>query len=255
MRRAGRKRPDSYVSRSYRRLVACGDLVVTRVRVKETDLHILADRDVTAMARNLVVECRLQLENHIAKDPHFAFSLTPVATEPIAAPIVREMLQAGRDAGVGPMAAVAGAVARYVGEGLMRLGVTELIVENGGDIFLHRHKDCTVAIFAGRSPLSNTVGLRLGRQAMPCGVCTSSGTVGHSLSFGDADSVTVVAESTALADAAATRLGNEVGRGGGGRAGVNRALEQAARIAALRGVLVICNEVMGAAGDIELVRL
>lgn len=90
---------------------------------------------------------------------------------------------------------------------------------------------------------------------MPCGVCTSSGTVGHSLSFGDADSVTVVADSVALADAAATRLGNEVGKGRGSKAGVNMALAQAKTIQGLRGVVIICDEVMGAVGDLEIVRL
>jgi len=255
MQMARRKRPESYVQRDYRQLVSSDGLISTRVRVKETDLHILADRDMADLARDLVVECRLQLETYISKSPRFASSLTPLPLETVAPPIIREMLQAGIDAGVGPMAAVAGAVARYVGEGLSALGAQEVIVENGGDIFLRRKKNCTVAIFAGQSPLSYNIGIRICQGRMPCGVCTSSGTVGHSLSFGDADSVTVVAESVALADAVATRLGNEVGKGGGGKEGVNRALAQAGQFSGICGVVVICNDVMGAAGDIELVRL
>ena len=117
------------------------------------------------------------------------------------------------------MAAVAGAIAEYVGRSLLLQGVREVMVENGGDIFLSRKKDCTVAIFAGQSPLSNKVGVLIAGKDMPRAVCTSSGTVGHSLSFGDADSVTVLASSTPLADAVATRLGNEVGRGKAVRAG------------------------------------
>jgi ApbE superfamily uncharacterized protein (UPF0280 family) len=165
------------------------------------------------------------------------------------------MLKAGLEAQVGPMAAVAGAIARYVGEGLLGAGFREVIVENGGDLFLNRSESCTVAIFAGQSPLSYNIGIRIKGEHMPCGVCTSSGTVGHSLSFGDADSVTVVADSVALADAAATRLGNEVGRGRGSKTGVNMALAQAKTIQGLRGVVIICDEVMGAIGDVEIVRL
>jgi len=255
LRKDRRKKPESYTKRDYRQSISGEGLISTRLSVRETDLHILADRDVKEAAHELVVQCRMQIEAHITKIPQFLSSLVPLPQVDVAPPVVREMLQAGIDAGVGPMAAVAGAVARFVGTGLLAVGVKEVIVENGGDIYLHRQKDCTVAIFAGQSPLSYKVGIRIAREKMPCGVCTSSGTVGHSLSFGDADSVTVVADSAALADAAATRLGNEVGRGRGGKDGVRRALECVGNFPAVRGVVVICNEVMGAAGDVELVRL
>lgn len=250
-----RRRPESYVKRDYRQSISGDGLISARVCVGETDLHILADREVREVAYELIVRYRMQIEAHIAKEPLFLSSLVPLPQATVAPPIIREMLQAGIDAGVGPMAAVAGAMARYVGMGLVADGAEEIIVENGGDIFLHRHKDCIAAIFAGQSPLSYNVGIRIKRENMPCGVCTSSGTIGHSLSFGDADSVTVLADSVSLADAVATRLGNEVGRGRGGKDGVNRALKCASNFPAIRGVVVICNEVMGAAGDVELVRL
>lgn len=250
-----RKAPESYRERNYRLISSGKKLASSRVHVEETDLHIFADSDVSATAREQVLRLRLQLETYIYKNPSFVSSLVPMAMDLLAPPLVREMLQAGRDAGVGPMAAVAGAIAQYVGNALLHAGMREVIVENGGDIFLSQVEDSTVAIFAGQSPLSYNVGIRLSREKMPCGICTSSGTVGHSLSFGDADSVTVVADSAILADAVATRLGNEVGRGLGGRAGVNRALECAKTFCGVRGVVVICNEVMGAAGDVELVSL
>jgi ApbE superfamily uncharacterized protein (UPF0280 family) len=106
-----------------------------------------------------------------------------------------------------------------------------------------------VAIYAGESPLSYRIGIRLPAAMMPAGVCTSSGTVGHSLSAGKADSVTVVAASTALADAAATRIGNEVGNG----CDIGRALELAAEISGLSGVVIVVGEELGAWGEIELV--
>ncbi len=246
-----KKKPESYSERAYRRLVSGTGLVSTKVCVEETDLHILAGSDVTVQAMDLILQYRTQLQNYIVKNPHFCASLDPVSTDNIAPPLIRDMLTAGEAAGVGPMAAVAGTIAEYVGRGLMETGHKEVMVENGGDIFLLRQHDCTVAIFAGESPLSCRVGLRIQSAQMPIGICTSSGTVGHSLSMGEADSVTVLSRSTPLADAAATRLGNEVGHGA--EAGIADALAVAGEIPGIIGVVVVCGERMGAYGDVELV--
>ncbi len=255
MKGAKVKRPDSYVQRTYRTLAGESGLISSFAKVKDTDLHILADRDVSARALELALQFRLQIEKYIERYPEFLRALTPLPDDILAPPIVREMLGAGSCAGVGPMAAVAGVIAEYIGMMLLREGCREVVVENGGDIFISRTSDCTVAIFAGQSPLSLKVGVNLGRAAMPVAVCTSSGKVGHSLSFGEADSVTVIAGSTALADAAATRLGNEVGRASEGAAGIRRALEVGRTIDGIGGVVVICGEKIGAVGDVELVQL
>jgi len=255
MKSVAKKAPGSYSERVYRQIQAQGDLVSSFVRISETDLHILADRDVEHQARELVLQYRLQLESYIARQPAFLTALLPLPADDLAPPLVRDMLQAGIAAEVGPMAAVAGAVAEYVGRSLLLQGVKEVMVENGGDIYLSRKKDCTVAIFAGQSPLSNKVGVLIAGKDMPRGICTSSGTVGHSLSFGDADSVTVLASSTPLADAVATRLGNEVGRGQSGEGGIKRALAAARQFDGIDGVVVICGALMGAVGRVELVKL
>jgi len=255
--KAGRrlKKPESYRTRSYRRFPDQTELIATQVLIQETDLHILASRDVKERATELVIQYRLQLENYIVKHPLFLATLDPLPMDFLATPLVRAMLAAGQEAGVGPMAAVAGAIAEFVGKALAAEGVEEIIVENGGDIYVQRLQECTVAIFAGQSPLSYKVGLRLLPSQMPVGVCTSSGTVGHSLSFGKADSVTVVAGSTALADAVATCLGNEVRATLSAKAGVERALAKAGEFEGIEGAVVICGEVMGAMGAVELVRL
>ncbi len=253
--RKKKKKPESYTDRSYRKLSNASDLISTTIRIEETDLHILADYDVTPSATDLILQYRSQLENYIRKKSGFSASLDPIAVDKLAPSMVRSMMEAGLAAGVGPMAAVAGAVAEYVGFGLLNDGCREVMVENGGDVFLNRKNDCSVAIFAGESPLSYKVGVRLKALDMPLGVCTSSGTVGHSLSFGDADSVTVIANSTPVADAAATRLGNEVGYGGGGKSGMQNALAKAAEIDGISGVVVICGELMGAYGEVELVEV
>jgi ApbE superfamily uncharacterized protein (UPF0280 family) len=249
-----KKKPESYRVRNYRQQSQAAGLIAVQVKVKETDLHIQADRDVRRQAEGIVMQCRFQLEQHIIKFPEFYSSLVPLPKDFSASPLIKEMYDAGRIAEVGPMAAVAGGIAEYVGRKLLAAGVEEVIVENGGDIFFSRRDHSRISIFAGESPLSSKVGIELS-PPMPWGICTSSGTIGHSLSMGEADSVTVVARSTYLADAVATRLGNEVGSAANGKESVNRALKVAQEIEGVTGVVVICGELLGAVGDVKLVKL
>ncbi|MGW8195717.1 MAG: UPF0280 family protein, partial [Desulforhopalus sp.] len=225
------------------------------VKIKDSDLQILADRDVKERAQEFVLQYRTQIERYIDLHPEFLGALLPLPQDDHALPIIREMLAAGSCAGVGPMAAVAGVIAQYVASGLLREGCREVMVENGGDIYLKRNRQCTVALFAGKSPLSLQVGVKIAETRMPVAVCTSSGTVGHSLSFGLADSVTVIGKSAAVADAAATRLGNEVGRSNKAEKGIRQALEVGRTIRGVDGIVVIRADKIGAAGDVELVKL
>ena len=246
--------PSDYKKRGYRQSITSSPgLISSYVTVKETDLHILAATGIEKDGYNAVHRYRNQLENYISSHPDFLTALVPLDFDTLAPPIIKDMLQAGIAANVGPMAAVAGAIAEYVGRDLLSTGIEEVIVENGGDVFLQRKNDCISAIFAGQSPLSQKVGIRIPVKRMPVGICTSSGTVGHSLSLGQADSVTVLAASTLLADAAATRIGNEVSSGG--KEKINHALEVAQAISGLLGVVIICGENIGAWGEIDLVGL
>jgi len=245
------KPPQSYQERAYRTVEQSG-LVSSFVTMVETDLHILAPVNVEDEALRLVADIRRQVEGYIRQNNLFVDSLTPLPKDKAAPAIVQDMLEAGLRAGVGPMAAVAGGIAQYVGQGLQDAGVDDLIVENGGDIFIAREQECTVAIFAGSSPLSKKVGIRVLPESMPCGICCSSGTIGHSLSLGEADAVVVTASSTSLADAAATRLGNEVTDG---PKSIQKALTFAQAITGISGAVIIKDKELGAWGDIELVRL
>lgn len=247
------RKPESYIQRSYRCVSEAGDLISSYVRLEDTDLHILADKRVDAPALSMALQYRLQIEGFIQQHPEFANSLLPLSYNNYLPPIVKAMIEAGKMASVGPMAAVAGTIAEFVGKGLLVNGCREVMVENGGDIFLNRLQDCTVAIFAGESSLSMKVGVKIPAAMMPVAICTSSGTVGHSLSFGAADSVTVLARSTPLADAVATRLGNEVGESSGGNSGIERALFVGRKIEGVLGVVVICGEKIGAVGEVELI--
>ncbi len=197
--------------RSYRTQVKGKNLIPFRVVYRESDLLLLAEKDLSKQAAEVLFSVRKELEAYLLKNPLFLSSLKPLPLDPKAPFVARKMLEASRKAQVGPMAAVAGAIAEAVGRELLKQGLTtEIIVENGGDIFLALKREATVAIWAGDSPLSGKIGLYLPKKLMPCAVCTSSGTVGHSLSLGLADALCVLAKDAALADAYATALGNLV---------------------------------------------
>jgi uncharacterized protein len=238
-----------FQERAYRQLVR-SHLTVTRVVVQQTDLGIYSDRPVAAAAKEAVIEQRGYLEGYIRRNPEFVRTLRPFPEDHLAPPIVRKMIAAGRGAGVGPMAAVAGAVAEQVGHRLLK-EAAEVIVENGGDIFFHTHQPMTVGLYAGPSALSLKIGLRVAPDAGIHAVCTSSGTVGHSLSFGRADAVCVLSDECALADAAATAVGNRV------RAAkdIQAAIRWGRDITGVLGLLIIVGDQMGAWGAIEVVRL
>ncbi len=250
-KRQRKQNPHSYQERSYRLLPQSG-LIASRVQLMETDLQIMAETEVEDLALSLVTEIRQEIERYISDHPDFLHSLIPLADDPAAPKIIRTMLTAGRRAGVGPMAAVAGSVAEYTAQALGRLGHDEIIIENGGDIYVRRNRACTIAIYAGESPLSGKVGIRLQPEQMPCGVCTSSATIGHSLSLGASDAAVVVATETAFADALATRLGNEVREGA---KGLDRALTLVKEIKGATGAILIAGEKLGAWGDLQLVQI
>ena len=238
---------DTYQPRTYRHWIEGKDLIAFSVTEKETDLYIRATSNLQRKVRRLVLKYRKQLEGYIEKNPSFQTSLEPIVVPENAPAIVREMAEAGQKAGVGPMAAVAGAIAECVGEELLEF-TPEIIVENGGDIYLKILKKRVVGIYAGESPLTGKVGLEINPQDTPLGVCTSSGTVGHSLSFGKADAVVVVAISVTLADAAATAIGNRVRQPGD----IDKALEYAGDIGGLKGVVIIIGKSVGVWGEVKL---
>jgi ApbE superfamily uncharacterized protein (UPF0280 family) len=239
-----------YEERTYRDLVKTDDLVKFEVIVKETDLLVRAERDLSNEARESVLRYRHQLETFIAMNPEFQTSLIPVKEDPHVPEIIQEMIRTSQLAHVGPMAAVAGAMAEMVSKDLLKLS-KEVIVENGGDIYLATSKERTVGIYAGNSPLSLKMGILIKPEEAPLGICTSSGTVGHSLSFGKADAVCILSKSAALADAAATAVGNVIQE----KKDIEKGLERGKEIEGVLGMLIIVGEKMGVWGNITLTQL
>ncbi len=219
------------------------------VVVRETDLYIRASKDLSAVARASVIRCRNIIEAYIKESPAFAISLKPVKIEQGAPPIIREMADAANVFNVGPMASVAGAISHFVSQELLQYS-PQVIVENGGDIYISSLEDRVIGIYAGNSPLSGEIGLTIKAADTPMAICTSSGTVGHSLSFGKADAVVTVSKSAAFADAAATAIGNIIKT----PEDIQKGIELAAVDEDLNGVVIIVGDKIGVYGNIEICR-
>jgi ApbE superfamily uncharacterized protein (UPF0280 family) len=219
-----------------------------RVRVETTDLLIRACDDYSGPVAETVARLRDDIRKHIDIQPDFLTSFNPVARISGAPEVVELMYEASEKAGVGPMAAVAGAIARLVGTGPLSES-NEAIVENGGDIWLRLITPACVSIFAGNSPFSGKAGLMIYPDKTPLGVCTSSGRVGPSFSYGIADAVTILSPCAALADAAATGAGNIVKS----ENDIHSALEYTAGIDGITGTVIIIGDRLAVRGDIEMV--
>ncbi|TYO96236.1 UPF0280 family protein [Desulfallas thermosapovorans] len=241
-----------YVERSYRLLHRQHDLVFFQIAVKETDLDIGIPRDkltagLVEGVKQEVIHIRSQLEQYIAKDQTFLRTLKPYLPGPGAPEIARVMARSASTAGTGPMSAVAGAIAQHVGVYLAKR-CREVIVENGGDIYIRSGQTRKIGVFAGPSPFTNRLALEIEPHRTPIGICTSSGTVGHSLSLGKADAVVILSPSAALADAVATAAGNLVQD----ENDLQAAVEFAMGINSVTGALAIKNDKLAAAGAVKL---
>ncbi|AGL01847.1 UPF0280 family protein [Desulfoscipio gibsoniae] len=241
-----------YVERSYRLLHRQQDLVFFQIAIKETDLDIgIAHDKLTAGlvdgVKQEIIKIRSQLEQYITADHTFYHTLEPYTPGPGAPEIARIMARAAATAGIGPMSAVAGAIAQHMGLYLARR-CREVIVENGGDIYMRSERKRKIGVFAGSSPFTNRLALEIESHRMPLGICTSSGTVGHSLSLGHADAVVIMAPSAALADAVATAAANQVQN----EDDLQTAVEFAMSINSVTGALAIKNDQLAAAGAIKL---
>jgi len=217
------------------------------VCVKESNLKIQACLDLNQEALRLLIKHRGELERYIKSHPLFALSLVPLTPDGSMPYIVKEMARAADKAYVGPMAAVAGAIAEMVGRGLLAY-CPEVIVDNGGDIFLHTQRPTRVGIYAGISPLSGQLSMEVPPGDMPWGICTSSGTVGPSLSLGRSDAVAVLSPSCSLSDAAATFIANKVKE----EEDIEKAISEGQKVAGVRGIVVIVGDKIGMWGEVNL---
>ena len=179
------------------------------LKVDETIATLVVDGDYQALARQFVIEARNEILEYIEGNPEFETSFDPVFVSKSAGPIIQRMSNASQMTGVGPMASVAGSIAQYVVEELVHVGVRHAILDNGGDIALYLQEPSVIGIYRGPSGVQN-LGFRITSTDQLLGLCTSSGTVGHSFSYGVSDAAIVYSHDVTLADAAATALGNRI---------------------------------------------
>jgi len=223
-----------------------------KTEYKNSLIEIICDKDLKEKAQQELERLYKELERYLQEEPFISSSYEPLKAGGNSPDIARIMASASEKAGVGPMAAVAGTFSELLGRYLLKEGASEVIVENGGDIFLQLRNERLVGIYSGQSEFSSRIALRVNSDSTPLGICTSSASVGHSVSLGESDSVTVVAESCPLADAAATAIANEVK----GPDGIQKGIEAAEKIEGIQGALIIKGKELGTWGILpEIVRV
>ncbi|MFW6326319.1 MAG: UPF0280 family protein [Desulfovermiculus sp.] len=238
----------SYEPRFYRDFTSTDRWESYRVQVESTDLYIRTKGNHAILTQKEISGLRAVLTEHIKRQPGFLDSLIPVPRMRGVHPMILAMYRASELAGTGPMAAVAGAIAQWVGQELRKLS-KEVIVENGGDLYLCLQQPGTVTLYAGRSRFSGTIGLALDQEKTPAGICTSSGTVGHSYSQGRADAATIISRNVCLADAVATGAANLIGA----EDDLEPALDYALAVPGVLGAVLVLGDKLAAKGDVELV--
>jgi len=222
---------------------------------EETDLWIGIDyhsfnENLIPFAQNRIDYYRNEIKNEIFKNPSFLKSHTPLVGNTNNADSIIDLMNfASEKSGTGPFAAVSGAIAQKIGEDLINTyDISEIVIENGGDIFLKTIRPINISIFAGSSPLSEKIAIEITPEKTPCGVCTSSGTIGHSFSYGKADAVCVVSKNTALADAWATQIGNHIHD----EKDIEEVLERFSNIEEIDSLLIIKGGTFGYKGNFRI---
>ena len=239
-----------YRERSYRSRFSNDERRWFCVKFLESDLWIGVDRgsyraSMEADTYAMLVDLRRQMDAYLLMDPQYKTALTPYDAGLEAPNILKEMSRVSHKTGIGPMSAVAGAVAKKVAE---FLGTQEVIVENGGDIYAQAASDMDISVFAGQSPLSEKIGLHIPAAEFPLGICTSSGTVGPSLSLGRADAVMIVCKDVLLADSYATAMANRIKKVND----LQSVIDRISDIPEILGAIAVKDDRMAISGRFEL---
>ena len=214
---------------------------------KESQCTIISDQQAAIQAAKESIQHNyLELELYVRANPKFLHTLTPIPV-PEKPLISRLMAEAAQKADVGPMAAVAGAIADLAVEEMLHVGCKVAVVEDGGEISTQSNMPVDVAVATGDEPLSKSFGFRL--TEFPIGIATSSGRFSHALSFGDAEAAIVFCENATLADAAATAVGNVV-KGKDAKEGIQAGISKGLLIQGVEGVLIVYKGEVGTAGKI-----
>jgi len=239
-----------YDSRSiYRKSISLKDKYFYRLRYKYTDIFITSDADILNDLEEPVISFYSCLEGIILHDRTFLKSLEPIKEKENYPGYIKKMCRAACRFGVGPMAAVAGAVCDRIAEKISgNCGL--LMIENGGDVFIKSEKSVRIGLFISNSFFSDRLNIVIDAKQTPCGICSSSGTMGHSLSLGKSDLVTVMAESAAMADAAATAVANSIME----NSDVEKSINIYKKYKEVKGIIVIKDNSIGLWGELQIIK-
>ncbi len=227
------------------------DTMKNKIYTQEIDVnstHILLKTDIPVNLNEFVLKQRSIIRDEINKNPVFnGYEKVALNDEQR---ILELMTRASQISNIGPMSAVAGSMSQICLEYLEKYDTKYSIIENGGDIALKTNKESILSIYAGKSPFSNSTGLKLKAKKNGYGICTSSGTVGPSKSFGKTDATIVLSSEASIADSLATAIGN-YGNGSDDEEIVNNTIEKAEEYDEyFDGVIVIKGKYLAKTGHI-----
>jgi ApbE superfamily uncharacterized protein (UPF0280 family) len=227
-----------------------------RLKIGESNLLILSDlNEGIDIAIKSINENRKQLKSYLELNPSYRLSLSPIEVDEKSQPrVVSLAASSAMIANVGPMAAIPGTLADLAVESMIKHGCSVSVVENGGEISAVSNVPLVVAIYAGQTSVSG-LGFLLEEHDFPIGIATSSASVSHALSFGEADAAVVVSSSASLADAAATRVCNAV-KGDDAIIAIEAGLRTAKSIFGIKGALIVLRSHVGIVGNLpKIVKL
>lgn len=225
----------------------------TKIDLDETHIRLTTDLENHDLKR-FIFNIRRDLKDYILRNNDFLISMSPLKIpQDNLADIVVKMIGASDICDVGPMACVAGTISEMSLDYLIRLGSFYSIVENGGDIAMINDRKVLCGIYSNNDVLGNNIAFEIKKRKKPLGICTSSGKIGHSISFGESDSVTVIGNSPAVCDGLSTKIANSVS-GDTSEDKVMNALECADEFRSyFGGALIICDGSVATIGKLPKV--
>jgi uncharacterized protein len=231
----------------YRVLVDSSDKYSWKVKYKYTDLLIVSSKDISLKISPVLFDFYKIIEKFIESHPSFVKTFNPFAAGNDFPDIIKKMCRQSAIFNVGPMASVAGAVCEYIADELSKNN-SYLVIENGGDIFIKSPKDIVVGLFVKNKYFKDNLKIKIKKNILPCGIASSSGTLGHSLSLGKADLAAVICRSAILADSAATAICNMVNT----KNDVEKVINHFKCFKEIEGLVLIKDDKIGLYGNLEL---
>ncbi|HAJ95978.1 MAG TPA: UPF0280 family protein [Actinobacteria bacterium] len=237
-----------HVDRSiYRKNISLKDKYCYRLKYKYTDLFITSDRDILKELEAPVLSFYKEIGKVSLDEPVFEKSLVPVRARSHYPVLIKKMCRAARMFGIGPMAAVAGAVCDRIAESIAHT-CRFLMIENGGDVYIKSDMPVEIGLYSGNKYFSDRLNIKIDAEQTPCGICSSSGSMGHSLSLGRSDLVTVMSDSAILADAAATAIANSIKE----QTDIKKAISRYKKNKEIKGLVIIKGDRIGIWGVIQI---